>query len=352
MAASVTSARPARGSKLGVLVGGTRFGDPATGATRFSFDILDLDVESPEPRRVMLDFLAHGFAVHPRRPGQAALLEKRGPGGAYVDLEERAVIRPIRPMPGHHFYGHGAFSREGDALFAVETDLGSNGGAISVRDAEGFEVIDQFPTYGMAPHDCLLIEDGKTLVITNGGGRIGTDDFGSVAFVDVASRKLLEEHKISAPAINAGHVAVGKGREFVVISAPRDGLPEEDIGGVSVRLRGKAIRTAREPSAVTSQMKGESLSVCIHDETRTALVTHPYGDFISFWNMDKGALFATLALPNARGVTLTRDRRYYAVAFGPAASVLLIQASPLRPLLDRPISARVFGGSHIYTWQA
>lgn len=347
--ATRTSSSPA---KLGVLVGGTRFGDPATGATRHSFDILDLDAESPEPRRLLLDFLAHGFAVHPRRPREAALLEKRGPGGAYVDLVERAVIRPITPMPGHHFYGHGAFSREGDALFAVETDLGSNGGAISVRDAERFEVLDRFPTYGMAPHDCLLIEDGKTLVITNGGGRVGSDDFGSVAFVDVASRKLVEEHKIPSPAINAGHVAVGKGREFVVISAPRDGLPEGDVGGVSLRLRERPIRTAREPSAVTSRMKGESLSLCIHDETRTALVTHPFGNFISFWNLDKGALFAALDLPNARGVTLTHDRRYFAVSFGPTASLQLIETKPLRPVpaSERPPIARVFGGSHIYTW--
>src|SRR4051812_22745226 len=129
---SASMAQRTHGGELGVVVGGTRYGDPTTGETRFSFDILDLDAGDPEPARLPLDFLAHGFTVHPRRRREAALLEKRGPGGVYVDLVDRVVLRPITPMPGHHFYGHGAFSREGDALLAVETDLTSNDGAISV----------------------------------------------------------------------------------------------------------------------------------------------------------------------------------------------------------------------------
>src|SRR4051812_26214905 len=103
-------------TKLGVILGGTRYGDPKTQEGKHCLDLLDLDANDAEPARLPLDFLAHGFALHPRKQHEAAIVEKRGPGGAYVDLEDLRVIRPIAPMPGHHFYGHDAFSRDGDVL--------------------------------------------------------------------------------------------------------------------------------------------------------------------------------------------------------------------------------------------
>jgi hypothetical protein len=338
-------------ARLGTLIGGTRYGDPATQSVRHCLDLLDLDAGATEPERIQLDFLAHGFAPHPTR-SEAALLEKRGPGGAYVDLARKEVIRPIAPMEGHHFYGHGAFSRDASALFAVESDLGSKDGAISVRDPESFAVIDTFPTFGKLPHDCVLIEEGRTLAITNGGGRIDTDEMPCVSFVDVASRKLLERFPVSDPRINTGHVAVSRDRAFVVVSAPRDGLPETALGGVSLRSKGGALRYVTQPAAATSRMIGESLSVAIHEKTRTALATHPFGGLITFWNLDTGALFGAFDLPNARGVTLTLDQRYFVVSFGATASLLFFETQPLKPVLDRERGARMFGGSHVYTWAA
>ncbi|MFS8064869.1 MAG: DUF1513 domain-containing protein [Byssovorax sp.] len=338
-------------ARLGTLVGGTRYVDPATQSVRYCLDLLDLDADAAEPLRIPLGFLAHGFALHPARP-EAVLLEKRGPGAVYVDLARREVLRPIAPLPGHHFYGHGAFSRDAGALFAVETELASNEGVISVRDPSSFAVVDTFPTFGKAPHDCLLIEDGRTLAVTNGGGPTGAGATPCVSFVDVASRRLLEKLEVSDPRINAGHVAVTKDRAFVLASAPRDGLPEAALGGVSVRRKGGPLLYATQPAAATGRMIGESLSVCIHEGTRTALVTHPYGGLITFWNLDTGALFAAFDLPHARGVTLTLDERYFAVSYGLSAGLLLIETAPLRPVLERDPGARRFSGSHVYAWSA
>lgn len=338
--------------RLGTLVGGTRYREPQTQEIRHSFDLLDLDAGLAEPARIPLDFLAHGFALHPARK-EAALLEKRGPGGCYVDLEARAVLRTIAPKEGHHFYGHGAFSRDGEALFAVETDLGTRDGVITVRDPGTFAVLDAFPTYGKSPHDCVLIEDGRTLVITNGGGPLDAsaeDALPCVSFVDVASRKLLERHVVPEPRVNAGHVALHGDRGFVVVSAPRDGLPDDDCGGVSLRAVGGALRYASAPEPIRQRMIGETLSVCVHAPTRTVVATHPHGHLLTFWNLDTGGLAAAFDLLNPRGVALTLDERYFAVSFGPSASLLLIETSPLRPVRERDPGARRFGGSHIYAW--
>ncbi|APR76038.1 Hypothetical protein A7982_01385 [Minicystis rosea] len=99
-------------------------------------------------------------------------------------------------------------------------------------------------------------------------------------------------------------------------------------------------------------MMGESLSVCIHERSRTALATHPYGGLITFWNIDTGALTAAFDVPYPRGATLTLDQRFFVVSYGPRASLMLIQASPIEPVRDRDPGARQFGGSHVYTWAA
>jgi hypothetical protein len=290
--------------------------------------------------------------LHPVRRHEAALLEKRGPGGCYVDLVERRVLHAIAPMEGHAFYGHGAFSRGGEVLFAIETELASKRGAISVRDAASFEVVDTFPTYGLAPHDCHLIEDGKTLAITNGGGPVDSNDLPCVTFVDVASRKLVERHRVYDTQRNTGHVALLADRELAVVSAPRDGLPElTSTGGVTLRARGKPWVHMDKPKELTSRLVGESLSVVIHPTTRVAVATHPYAHLVTFWSLDAGKLVGAMELPHARGVTITLDGRQYAISYGEAASLLLVDAKTLTPLRDREPGTRRFGGSHIVTWQ-
>ena len=89
----------------------------------------------------------------------------------------------------------------------------------AIRDF--FAELGAFPTYGMAPHDCHLVEGGRTLVITNGGGPVDSPFLPSVTFVDVASRALLEKHEVLDRNRNMGHVALTDNREFAVVSAPR-----------------------------------------------------------------------------------------------------------------------------------
>lgn len=337
--------------RLGVLLGTTRSFCPTTREERFSLDILDLDASETVPVRIPLDFFGHGLAIHPNKPWEAALLEKRGHGGCCLDLAARKVVRSIAPMKGHAFYGHAAYSHDGDLLFVVETHLESNQGAISIRDPTTFAVLAIFPTYGMAPHDCHLVEHGRTLVITNGGGPVGSPFLPSVTFVDVNSHALLEKHEVLDRNRNTGHVSVVGGREFAAVSAPRDGLPSKtSLGGVSLRRRGQPWAHMIAPEVVTSRLVGESLSVAIHGPSRTAVATHPDGNLITFWSLDRGGLTGKLELPGPRGVTLTLDEQLYVVSYGAKGRLLLIEAQAIRALPDHQIAEGLFGGAHLYTW--
>ncbi|NUP07726.1 MAG: DUF1513 domain-containing protein [Polyangiaceae bacterium] len=342
--------------KLGVVVGPTRYMEPSTGIVRHTLDMVDLDAApvggKRTTERISLDFFAHGFALDPSKPHRAALFEKRGPGAGYVDLVDRTVLAPIAPLAGHAFYGHGAYSKSGDQLFAVEMNLESRDGVLTVRDPSTFEVRDRFPTYGAAPHDCHLVEDGAVLAVTNGGGPDGDPRTPSVAYVDVATRALIERFEVDDPAINAGHVAPMTARAFALVSAPRDGLPETtSLGGVSLRRRGSRLEKRRAPLEVTNRFIGESLSVCAHEPSRTVFATHPYGNVATLWSMDTGAILAAVDIESPRGVTLTLDGRYFAVSAGAKAALLLFEASPFRLARDNDSTLGRFGGSHVYTWK-
>jgi hypothetical protein len=336
--------------QLGLLVGSTRSVISTTREERFTLDILDLDAGETVPARIPLKFFGHGVAVHPKRPWEAALLEKRGPGGCALDLATRRVVRPIVPMDGHAFYGHGTYSIEGDLLFVVETQLESNQGFLSIRDSSTFAVLGILPTYGIAPHDCHLVEGGRTLVITNGGGPFDSPLLPSVTFVDVKSRALLEKHEVLDCNRNVGHVAVAANREFAAVSAPRDDLPAAtSLGGVTLRRRGQPWVHMVAPNVVTSRLVGESLSVSIHRASRTVAATHPDADLVTFWKLDAGALAATLELPQPRGVTITLDQRFFAFSYGADARLLFVEIQSFRPVAERTLGAGIFGGAHLYT---
>lgn len=332
---------------LGTFVGGTGGLHPQTLQPIFSFDVVDLDAD--EVARIDVDFLPHGFTTKPGSPHIAAVFEKRGPGAALLDLAEMRLIGRIRALPGRHYYGHGVFSRDGEHLFVVEIDLETRAGLLSVRETNSYREIYAFPTYGDRPHDCVLIDDGKVLVITNGGGNLGSKSEPCVTYVDVASRKLLEKIHFSDPKINAGHVAIRRDGALAVVSAPRDGLPPEtSFGGITLRSPKRKPERMRGPNRVMDKVIGEALSVVMYEDT--VAVTNPLGGIVTFWSFASKKLVGFYECENPRGVELTHDRSAFVVSFGKHASVVLLDVHTFKPV-ERGFGDKRLGGSHIFLWE-
>lgn len=332
---------------LGVIAGGTAALSRSAGLPRFFLDVLDLD--AGVVGRVDVAFLPHGFAQDPTRPERAVVFEKKGPGGAAVDLDALAFAAPIAASKGCTFYGHGAFSADATKIFVVEAEEGSERGRISVRDAATFEVSGDVPTHGTAPHDCVLVDEGRTLVITNGGGKLGTPDLPCVTFVDLATGALKERLGLAAADINAGHVAIGEDGSIALSSAPRAGLNETtSTGGVSLRHGAtERLTTMRKPLPVTRRMLGESLSVALHPRG-VAAVTNPVGGLVTFWSVAEKRLQSSLGVAKPRGITLSRDGSRFVLACELDATVRLVDVETLG-FAEHPAYPRgVFGGSHVY----
>jgi hypothetical protein len=333
---------------LGVVVGGTPFSSRSQGGIGFALDILDLDAPEDEPQRILTPFLPHGFSPHPTAPHRAAVFEKRGPGGGYVDLVEKRFLGAIAPKAGHHFYGHGVHSADGEVIFAVESRLEDNAGVITVRDGKTFAIVDEFPSFGDRPHDCMLVDGGAVLAITNGGGPRSSARPGSVAFVSVADRRLLDKREIVTQKLNAGHFAITDAGALAVVSAPREGLAETEVGGVSLSGEAGKLGYMAEPQALASRMIGEALSVCIDEASGHVVVTHPHAHLVSIWHLGRRALVKHLELESPRGVVRTADGKYFVISFGARAALLLLDVETLEPAGER--GRATTGGSHIYLW--
>lgn len=138
--------------------------------------------------------------VFARQPGTFALV---------FDPSGREAPVVLTSTEGRHFYGHGVFSPDGKLLYATESDFDAAQGVIGIYDAtDGYKRIGEFPTHGTGPHEMLLMPDGVTFVIANGG--IETHpDYGdaelnlstmepSVAFVDRRDGSLVGQLKLDA----------------------------------------------------------------------------------------------------------------------------------------------------------
>jgi uncharacterized protein len=344
--AACAKPRPAKGK--GTIIGPGRFVDTRTGQMSFVLCLFDLDQGGS--RTVDMTFFGHGLAVHPREPWRAVMFEKKGPGACEVDLRAGRVLRPLTTPAGRAFYGHGAYSRDGKLLFATENELDTRDGLVAVRDASSLVELGRFPTYGKSPHDCRLIDDGRTLAITNGGGRADEDAPPSVTFVDIQSEKLQEKLVFRTPRINAGHLALTRTRDLVTISAPRDGLPATALGGVTMRKGGGPFVTMSEPDEVIARMVGESLSLCIEEKTGVVGVTNPDGNIVTFWDLGQKRFVKKLDLPAPRGITQTRDGEHLVLSYG-AGTLTLLDPQRLTPVPERRVEKSMLSGSHIVAWE-
>ena len=337
---------------VGTLLGGGAMRHKTTGQMVYHLGRLDLDAPAGGPTSIDLSFLAHGITPSPHDAALLVMFEKHGPGCCVVDLRAGAVVRTIEPSAGRQFYGHGAFSRDGSLLYCTETDVGDrNKGYIAVRDGRDFHHLGDFPSFGQSPHDCMLAADGTTLVISNGGSPVHHPDGPNVAYVDVDDRKLLERCEVPDPNINAGHLALSAEGDLALVSAPRDGLePEKHRGGISLRRRGGALESIAEPRATTSLMRGETLSVAIHDGTGIVGATNPLGQIVTFWKLATGELVKQLRVPNPRGIAISLAGDDFVINFGDPPRAARVRADTLEPV-DDPGNKRghlsLATGSHI-----
>jgi len=343
------SAEPA----LGLIIGMAQHVKAEDNIKLYHLCVIDLDDKERSCTFIPMSFFGHGFTPDPVNPERACVFEKRGKGACEIDLKTGSVTREITGHEDREFYGHGAYSPDGKLLYSTETIVsGHYEGVIAIRDAKTHAYLGDFPSFGASPHDCRLIDDGKTMVVTNGGGPL--DGIApNVSYIDVETEQLIEKLEFDNAQVNAGHLDISSTGKLAVVSAQREGLPIKSPGGISLRLHANSLNTLSNPAKLTERLYDESLSVCIHEKNNIVGATTPTGNLVTFWNIDNGELLHYIVVPNPRGIELTQDKKYFVVSYGqgnPDEAISLFSADTLEQIKGYDLTHTGITGSHLTSY--
>lgn len=161
-----------------------------------------LDGAGQDRRVVPMPARGHSFAID--APAERAVVFGRQPGFFALAFDLGGARPPLElPLPeNRHFFGHGAYFDGGRLLAATENDFDGGRGVLGIYDATpggGYRRIGEYDTGGIGPHEVLLMPDGKTLCVAN-GGILTHPDYGklelnldtmrpSLAYLDAASAR-------------------------------------------------------------------------------------------------------------------------------------------------------------------
>ncbi|KQT66208.1 MULTISPECIES: DUF1513 domain-containing protein [unclassified Aureimonas] len=204
--------------------------------------------------------------------GRAVAFARRPRNFAVVfDPASGRTLKTILSAKGRHFFGHGFFSPDGALLYATENEIETAEGLIGLYDtADDFRRIGEFRTGGMDPHEALLMPDGETIVVANGG--IETDPtFGrqklniatmepSLVFLDRRSGEIREQQRLDAKLhqLSIRHLAID-GRSRVWFGCQYEGNPADApqlVGFASLGETPRLIELPRPELAALSNYVG------------------------------------------------------------------------------------------------
>lgn len=289
-----------------------RYGDGRYGVVLLSADGRIL-------RDVPLSARGHDIAIH-LQSGRAVAFARR-PGTFAVAFETRSQHPPrvFTSATGYHFFGHGAFSADGRLLYAAENDIAAGAGVIAIYDVSlGYKKIGMHQSYGVGPHEIIMLADGRTLAVANGGldtvpdaarENLNVSDMQpSLAFVDCETGALIARHDLrdEARQLSIRHLASDRrGRIWF------GGQWEGDPGAASALIGSAGIDTqlsfAEMPAADIANLKDYIGSVAISGDGRILAASAPKAGRIVYVDTLTSHIVASTQFRDACGIAAVSD---------------------------------------------
>lgn len=259
----------------------------------------------------------HDTVISP--DGQTAITFARRPGrfALVIDLAQQTPAHAFEAAPGRHFYGHGFFSPDGALLYATQNDFEGERGLLGIYDvAAGYARIGEMETYGLGPHEALLLADQRTIAVAN-GGILTHPDFPrqklnlasmapSLAYLDAMTGDLLEQvtlpatmHQLSIRHMDqAGDGAIWFGGQY-------EGARTDEISLIGRHQRGQEIERINLPGTAMRDLNQYVGSVKTSVDGGRIAVTSPRGDRALILDSQSRSLLQTIALSDVCGVAPT-----------------------------------------------
>jgi len=272
-------------------------------------------------RELPLQGRGHDIALD-RASGRAVVFARR-PGNFALGFNVRDEGEPVlfTTPSNRHFYGHGVFSRDGRLLYATEHDAETREGLLGVYSvAAGYKRIGELPTYGIGPHEVILLGDGKTLAVANGGiethietGRekLNVDTMmPSLAFIDAGSGTLLAQHEQSKDLhkLSIRHIAADA-RGDVWFGGQWEGDTADTPELVGCAGRDKPLRIIEPATPKGAELSGYIGAVAIDGEGRVLAASAPRAGRVIYVDTETSSIIGETQLMDGCGLTgISQDR--------------------------------------------
>ena len=240
----------------------------------------------------------HGAAVRPRSREAVIFARRPGDFALVLDAVNGQPRRLIPARDGRHFYGHGCYAADGALLFATENDFEGERGVIGIYDARNdYARVGEFPSHGLGPHEMLLMPDGRTLAVANGGilthpdaprMKLNLSEMeSSVALIDIKSGELRarysppkELHQLSLRHLDVN----AQGR--IVVVAQWEGAKLEQPPLVALIDRDAGLNLKSAGAEIAARMRNYCGSVAFSRDGARFAVSAPRGGMITIWSSD------------------------------------------------------------------
>lgn len=201
------------------------------------FALIGLDAGGRRCFEIHLPGRGHAAAAHPTRPLAVAFARRPGQFALVIDCVNGRTLRQLETPEGHHFYGHGVFSADGETLFTTENAYETGRGMIGLWDAaNGFSRLGAIPSGGVGPHEIGLMPDGATLVVANGG---------------IETHPAAGRQKLNIPTMRPNLCCVGVDGKLVDRQAPPEAWHKSSIRHIAVRPDGLVAVACQWQGAMT-----------------------------------------------------------------------------------------------------
>jgi uncharacterized protein len=218
---------------------------------------------------------------------------------------------------GRHFYGHGAFSRDGGLLFTTENDIATGAGVIGVWDpAAAYVRLGEFPSGGTGPHEMLRLPGTDILAVANGGIETHPDSGrealnlatmrSNLAYLD-AGGGLLDTVELPAHLrLNSIRHLAARADGLVAFAMQWQGEEAAAPPLLGLHRRGTAPILAAAPDPIHVRMQGYAGSVAFSGSGAEVAITSPRGGSCSPSRRTAGRSLARSPNPTSAASPLHR----------------------------------------------
>jgi len=276
------------------------------------------DLQGQLINKVALPARGHEVIPLTSKPGHALVFARR-PGNYVleVDFNTGEIVSQISVTAEQRFYGHGVLTDNDNILLTTENDYQQGKGLIVVRDRHTNQVLEQYDSGGIGPHQLALMPsthvNEQRIVIANGGIKTHPDQARqklnlstmqpNLAYMDINNGKVLESYALENKQLSIRHLAVSK-KGKVIAGLQYQGASTDEVP-LALSHHGENQLTLLQANESTwRSMKQYTASVCINDAENTVAITCPKASLLTYWQLDTGDFITSHKLKDGAGLAL------------------------------------------------